>query len=278
MPPDQFGRYPHEGGFYRTYTNALFLNGTILVPTYEQKYDTTALSVWSELMPGYQIRGINCNDIIPASGALHCITKEVGVEEPLWITHMQPVEAELWEPLTMAVQAKHVSGIESVFLHLQSENEDSFNEVEMIRNPEDQWIAHLSFDTPGKYRYFFRAKSNSGKEINRPIVAPDGYFSLDINETTTSKSKYFIPEKKVWVYPNPANQLTCIEIHSNEVLKLASIDLLSLNGTVIDRIYHGPMNKEVNNVFFQAQNYHAGVYYIRLTSVKHLSYHKVIIH
>src|SRR5690348_6032002 len=90
MPPDAGGDYPNTGGDYRTYTNAVFVNKTIILPTYTQQYDTTAVRIYREALPGYNIQSINCNSIIPASGAIHCITKEVASADPLLISH-QPL-------------------------------------------------------------------------------------------------------------------------------------------------------------------------------------------
>ena len=53
MPPEN-GQYPDQNGDYRTYTNAVFINKTILVPTYEQQYDDPALEIWRKNMPGYK--------------------------------------------------------------------------------------------------------------------------------------------------------------------------------------------------------------------------------
>jgi agmatine deiminase len=86
MPPDQNGQYPPSGQ-YRTYTNSMFVNKTIIVPTYELQYDTTALRIYREAMPGYNVVGINCNSIIGSLGAIHCIVKEVGASDPIWISH-----------------------------------------------------------------------------------------------------------------------------------------------------------------------------------------------
>jgi agmatine deiminase len=38
---------------YRTYTNAVFVNNTIIFPTYREEYDTTAYRIWGEICPGY---------------------------------------------------------------------------------------------------------------------------------------------------------------------------------------------------------------------------------
>jgi hypothetical protein len=94
MPPDQSGRYPDQGGNYRTYTNAVFVNKTLLVPTYQEKYDTTALRIYRESLPGYNVVGINCNIIISQLGALHCITKLIGNDEPLYISHARLRDVE----------------------------------------------------------------------------------------------------------------------------------------------------------------------------------------
>ncbi|HNP98616.1 MAG TPA: agmatine deiminase family protein, partial [Bacteroidia bacterium] len=51
MPPDANGLYPNAGGDYRTYANAVFVNKTVILPTYAQQYDTTALRIWREAMP-----------------------------------------------------------------------------------------------------------------------------------------------------------------------------------------------------------------------------------
>ena len=78
MPPDQNGQYPPSGQ-YRTYTNSFIVNKTVIVPTYEYQYDTTAIRIYRDAMPGYNVVGINCNSIIGSLGAIHCIMKEVGV-------------------------------------------------------------------------------------------------------------------------------------------------------------------------------------------------------
>jgi agmatine/peptidylarginine deiminase len=77
QPPDDLNRYPSQNGDYRTYSNAVFVNKTVLLPFYEERYDTTALRIWRESLPGYRVIGLDCNDIIAASGAIHCITQSV---------------------------------------------------------------------------------------------------------------------------------------------------------------------------------------------------------
>jgi len=118
MPPDQNGRYPDAGGNYRTYTNAVFINKTLLVPTYQEKYDTTALRIYRENLPGYNVVGINCNNIIGQLGALHCITKLIGTDEPLLIAHSRLRDVEdtiAYYPVSAYI--RHRDGIKEASLY-----------------------------------------------------------------------------------------------------------------------------------------------------------------
>ena len=61
-----------------TYTNSLIINGTnkkiVLVPQYGTVEDSTAISIYEQAMPEYEIIGINCNLVIDYWGAIHCTT------------------------------------------------------------------------------------------------------------------------------------------------------------------------------------------------------------
>ena len=58
-PASTTGAYPNTGGAYRTYTNAVIINKTILVPTYRPEVDEPALNIYKQLMPGYTVVGID---------------------------------------------------------------------------------------------------------------------------------------------------------------------------------------------------------------------------
>lgn len=74
----------HNTRAHYSYTNAFRVNDRIFIPTYgagSSAYladDAAALAVWQQAAgPGVEIVPINCWDIIPASGAIHCIVKQV---------------------------------------------------------------------------------------------------------------------------------------------------------------------------------------------------------
>src|SRR5688500_2545536 len=143
MPPEGT-RYPDDGGDYRTYTNSIFINKTILVPTYEEKYDTTALRIYRENLPGYNVVGINCNSIIPSLGALHCITKLVGTSDPLLIAHPRLRDSDNTESeYSVTAIIKHRSGIETASLFYRNSLDSVYTEVVMSLSDtlENSWTA-----------------------------------------------------------------------------------------------------------------------------------------
>jgi len=182
MPPDGNNRYPDNGGNYRTYTNAVFLNKTLLVPTYQEKYDTTALRIYRENLPGYNVVGINCNSIISSLGALHCITKLVGVTDPLLIAHARirdSDDASVEYPVTAYI--RHSSGIAGADLFYRLSGDSLYTKVTMALTDTLQniWSAVIPAQAAGsEVQYYIAARSNSGREQVRPIVAPEGYFNF----------------------------------------------------------------------------------------------------
>ena len=72
---------PYNGGITYTYVNSLLVNNKVLVPVYgftdTFANDNDVLSQYEEIIPGSEAIGFDCNQIIPANGAIHCITMKV---------------------------------------------------------------------------------------------------------------------------------------------------------------------------------------------------------
>ena len=193
-PPSTSGAYPGSqpgnttDGYYRTYTNSVFINETVLVPFYREEYDTIAQRIYEEALPGYNIVGIDCdnagNNIIALSGAIHCITHTVGVNDPLLISYKQIDDVCLDDPdgtpyVPINALVKHKSGINNVNFNYRSEGENQFTIISMQdANGDDLWEAVMTFDFNSNVEYFISATSNSGKEQVRPITAPEGFYSF----------------------------------------------------------------------------------------------------
>jgi len=57
-----------------TYANFLFVNGAVLVPTYNVKSDKEALKVFKEVFKDRDVVAIDCSVLVRQHGSLHCVT------------------------------------------------------------------------------------------------------------------------------------------------------------------------------------------------------------
>lgn len=204
-PPSTSGAYPDTGGYYRTFSNSLILNKSILVPTYRASVDGPALAKYQELMPGYNVVGIDVDNsgenLIASSGAIHCITHTIGVADPLWMVH-QPVETvNSGSIITVDAMFKHISGINSAKVFWREEGTSTFNETAMSLVSGDDWSADLpAVASTYNMEYYLWAEATSGKTLTRPLVAPQGFWTTESNTLSINDwAQNNISEP----YPNP---------------------------------------------------------------------------
>lgn len=183
MPPDALGRYPNNNGDYRTYTNSVFVNKTIIVPTYELKYDTTALRIYREAMPGYRVVGIDCNSIIPSLGAIHCITKEVGVADPVFISVFPLVQTGR-TGFEAKIYIKSAGGTVNPKLNWSSSPAGPFEEVNLSGAVSDTFFTTFSVpENTDTVYYYVSSQGSDGRTVTKPLVAPGGVFKHKVDVT-----------------------------------------------------------------------------------------------
>jgi agmatine deiminase len=68
-----------------SYANFYIANGLVLVPTFNDPADRTALTTLARLFPDREVTGINCTELIWGLGALHCMTQQQPAESPAHI-------------------------------------------------------------------------------------------------------------------------------------------------------------------------------------------------
>ncbi len=62
-----------------SYVNFLVTNGCVLMPTFNDKNDQTALGILTDLFPERDVIGISSIDLIWGLGTLHCLSHEIAV-------------------------------------------------------------------------------------------------------------------------------------------------------------------------------------------------------
>ena len=259
------GGYPNgnwNGASYRTYANNLIVNKKVLVPTYRTQYDTTGLRILRESMPGYEVIGIDCDNsganIIGSGGAIHCITKAIGVSDPLLISHQQLSNTtDNINPQNIEALIMHRSGILSATLNFKKETDSSFSSISMTNISGNQWAGDIPAQAAGSsVKYFISAIANSGKSQVRPLTAPYGYFKYKIlNFVDVSEMKIAFGR----VFPNPSHGLTCIEINNSNGFN-GALELYDIMGKKVSTIHSGKFIKGDRKYFIDLSNYAKGAY------------------
>ncbi len=273
MPPDALGEYPNTGGDYRTYANAIFVNKTVLVPFYEEKYDTIARRIWQEALPGYRIVGIDCNAIIPSLGAIHCITKEVGAADPLRIVH-RPLSDVLQTPLNPSgypvfATLQHRSGIQSARVWYTLDTAAAWQFVDMVPVPSDSlnlWVAEIPRQNVVSTQpvfYYIEANAFSGKSQVRPLPAPRGWWRFNIEASPVSNAPEPAGAGLLTVFPNPASAMTCVPVTCTSSTR-GHVGLFDALGREVIALHGGDIPTGTSRYFFDAGALPAGVYWVRL--------------
>jgi agmatine deiminase len=266
QPPDQNNNYayPDDGGSYLTYTNSSIINKTIIVPQYYAKYDTTALRIFRDAMPGYTVVGINSNATIDASGSLHCITHSVGTTDPLLMVHQNlPNTNNTSAPYVVNARLQHRSGIKKATIYYTTALNTTYSTATMtLTNATDNtWTGNIpAFPGGTRVYYYIDAEAVSGKRQVRPMPAPKGNFSFLVYGTTGIAANE--PMIKIQpLYPNPSKGITCIPLYCNKNMN-GSIRLLDITGKEIELVYQGQMEAGDKNYFVNTIDLSAGAYLV----------------
>ena len=269
-PPSSTGLYPADGGSYRTYSNNVFVNKTLIVPGYRTEYDTIAQRILEAALPGYDIQFIDCDNsgsnIISASGAIHCITNAIGVNDPLLIQHQSLTDTyDDVNPYTVNAFIKHKSGISSATLYYTTNLTSGYQSVAMTNSSGNNWTANIPAQPANSTVYYYiEGNSISGKTQVRPIVAPDGYFHfkvLDNASAITENNELTIGK----LFPNPSDGLTCLELNIplNSNVK---IDLINILGQEVQTVHCGALSKGNQKIFFHTSALEAGTYLLKIST------------
>lgn len=285
MPPSTSGQYP-PGGYYRTYTNSVFVNKTIILPTYRQEYDTTAIRIYKENLPGYKIVPIDCDDggspIISALGAIHCITKEIAADDPIWISHARlqnrPASGL---PILVEARIKTPSGVNEASLFWSVDTTAGYNEVAMTLAANDTFYAYIPAQNAAtKVYYYLHAASNSGRSISKPMTAPQGYWSFEVQKKRIyGNPVYFplpefleqdklIPEAEDALqlyepYPNPASGHVTFGLTLPDDMH-CTIQVRDLTGRTIAVVNDSELNSGNHKFSFDSGTVPSGVYYVEV--------------
>ncbi len=279
MPPAN-NEYPDTDGDYRTYANAVFVNKTVILPFYEQQFDTTAQRIWQESLPGYKIVGIDCNNIIPSLGAIHCITKEVGVNDPLRIVHQAlPCQDNSLISGGYLIQAKiqHRDGVAGAKVFYTTDLSASWQSIDLTQGiiPDDNWVGPIPLQAVGSTVYYYiEATAGNGKTLTRPLPAPNGWWKFCVTSSSGAQEPEAV--SMLDLYPNPASAITVVPVlsSSNAHGNLAVFNSL---GQLVHQIFEGEIPAGTTNYFLDARDLASGTYFVKLQTGAQVRMQKLVV-
>lgn len=244
MPETAPGYYISNDGNFRTYANSLILNRSVFVPVFGIPEDDIALKVYREAMPGYKVVPINCDEqILLSGGALHCLTREIGTKDPLYISHARLLDQNANDSgYPVAAYIKSRSGIVSASVAWENVSTHESGIMFMQRTAPDTFVTTIPPQPGGTaVRYFISATNDNGKTITKPMTAPDGYYEFTIlTPTNVIATAGLIPETYSLGqnFPNPFNSETTIEftLPGQSDIQLAIYDV---TGFQVAKLYEG---------------------------------------
>jgi hypothetical protein len=281
QPSATNGNFP-PNAYYRTFTNLTFVNNTILLPTYREEYDTIAIRILEEQLPGYTIAPIDIDNsgqsLISNGGGIHCITHTVGVNEPLYITHKKLENtADTENDYLAAATILHRNGITEASLFYKTDPEDGYTEISMTNTTGDEWSASIPAQPLGStVHYYIEGISNNGKQGAHPFPAPLGTHVFDIIDPGTVSLNEGPSIQLNQIYPNPAKAITVVPISSNRQQQV-EIKLFNLQGALVKEIYKGEISYGEKNFFINASKYPSGLYQVIIETEEYEQIQKLVI-
>ncbi|MBN2460730.1 MAG: agmatine deiminase family protein, partial [Candidatus Cloacimonetes bacterium] len=231
MPPFTWGG--PNGFIPYSYTNSLICNNKVLVPVYGfADLDTQALAIYADLMPDYEIYGIDSNFIIEWWGAVHCVTNLHFAENPLVVLH---------QPLTDALPNSNFSvrfrvnpGFEDIAASVLYRNvtDTDFNEA-ICCFQNGIWQTTLPTTTEDLL-YYIDAVALSGETefpARYPENAPEACCLVSVSGTSNSHD-IISTDIRMYNYPNPFNPSTVIAFSAYGVKQLR-IRIYNLKGQIV---------------------------------------------
>ncbi len=156
------------------YTNSLILNKKVFLPTTGSQWDSDAIAVYEDAMPGYEIIPVNYYGWYNTD-ALHCRTRGVADREMLYIHHLPILDEQDYQDFyTIEATIIPYNGMpvydDSLMVYYKIDDGD-FIALPLTAAGDDIYAAEI----PGQAEdavvsYYIYAADQSGKNANHPFI------------------------------------------------------------------------------------------------------------
>ena len=211
------------------YTNSIILNNKVLVPLFGGSGDTTAIRIYQEAMPGYEILGFYGSWY--ENDAIHCRIMGVTDRFMLFVNHIPLVDTEICdENYLVSVEIKDHSDMgliaDSLLIYYRTETMlwDAIH-LQSTPNP-DSFYAYIPAQPPGTVvSYYIKAADYCGRVVTHPPIGASGAHTFAIAGNAspqivspdsfllaTSETLHYYPE--IYDPDDSVHQITYLDIPS----------------------------------------------------------------
>lgn len=169
------------------YTNSLILNKKVLVPIFSSAWDDSALNVYREAMPGYEVIGFTGSWL--SDDAIHCRAMGIADEKMIYITHvpLQTTSDTLNDYPVGAHLYAHSKGqfiADSLKIYYQVDGGTFLSAPLSITAAPDSFFGYIPHQSgASQIRYFLKAADDSSKVITHPYIGELGAHQFRVNMT-----------------------------------------------------------------------------------------------
>jgi agmatine deiminase len=223
------------------YTNSLILNNKVFVPVvagFGSAYNSDALSVYRDAMPGYEVLGFLDNgfELWEPTDALHCRTHEIPESDMIYIRHIPlsgnysnqesyEVAAEINsyanKSITSATLAYRYKGGSYQFMPMENTETNKYSAL--VENP-----ISTTYDVVD---YYIIAEDEEGKQAMHPFIGEADPHQFSFGDGTDIRSSIFLPAK-ISAYQSAQQQDVFISIKCESSMDLR-VKMYDVHGGVI---------------------------------------------
>lgn len=246
-----------------TYLNSLFVNNSVLVPTWGLPEDTTGLRVYRQCLPGYNVVGIDCSVMSGSGGAVHCITMQIPSTRFLQISHRRlPNTNDTIRPYRVRGQiATSASLIPESTLISYRINSGPFTNTPLtaVIDTQGVYVGYIPARRPGDTVYYYLLSRN-GHNVRQtsPRHVPPQIYSFVVTGGSAVRELPVSQLRSLKVWPNPCKGYMCFSLSPSNRARVR-IDIYNSIGQVVKTIFTHVKNSGPLDIKLALTDQHGGI-------------------
>lgn len=267
-----------------SYLNSLFVNNKVLIPLWSESEDDTALFIYQQLLPSYDVVGINCSAMSGSGGAIHCITIQAPSSRFIHVQHYPlPDTDDTLNPYRVRARITTSSILitDSTIISYRI-NSGSFNTTSLsaVTDTPGVYAGYIPAQSNGDtVHYYLSVKNNNGiKRTSPKNVPPHIYTFLIIDGSAVTERSFIINSHRFRVYPNPLHDKLTFSASIKEPTRLR-IEIYNVLGQKVKLLLDNELATGKHTILWHPHddNLPNGAYFYRITTDREIKIGKVLL-